>query len=61
MAETDQVVILGLTKTLTDTYVDEFKLEDRDPEFLYKYDHQGLLKLRTKSKLRLQMGLKVTL
>lgn len=44
MADSDQAIIIELTKSLSEKYVDEYKLEDRDPEFLYKYYNQGLLK-----------------
>jgi hypothetical protein len=44
MTESDQTIIIELTKALSDKYVEEYKLEDRDPEFLYKYSNQGLLK-----------------
>lgn len=44
MAENDQANIIELITALSNKHVEEYKLEDRDPEFLYRYDAQGLLK-----------------
>ncbi|SFI79655.1 Kiwa anti-phage protein KwaB-like domain-containing protein [Brevibacillus centrosporus] len=44
MAESDINIINNLFKELSAKYVEDYKLEDRDSEFLYKYNTQGLLK-----------------
>lgn len=43
MAENDKEIIFKVIKSMCDKYVDEYKIEDRDSEFIYKYDIEGLL------------------
>ncbi|MFK2825150.1 hypothetical protein QYG89_05555 [Bacillus sp. B190/17] len=43
VAEDDQEEIIRKISELTERYVEDFKTEDRDPEFLYKYNTAGLL------------------
>lgn len=43
MAESDQGNIIELIKSLSNKYVDEYKLEDRDPKYIYKYNIEGLI------------------
>lgn len=43
MPESDRIAIINELKSLCDMYVEEYKLEDRDPEFIYKYNIEGLL------------------
>ncbi|MEY8739183.1 Kiwa anti-phage protein KwaB-like domain-containing protein [Paenibacillus tundrae] len=43
MSESDQNELINNFYDLSNIFVDEFKTEDRDPEFIYKYDTDGLL------------------
>jgi hypothetical protein len=56
MAESDQTIIVELLKALSNKYVEEYKLEDRDSGFLYKYNTQGLLKSSSRIQVALANG-----
>ncbi|TQR98220.1 Kiwa anti-phage protein KwaB-like domain-containing protein [Paenibacillus ottowii] len=43
MASNDQINIINNIKHIKEQYVEEYKSEDRDPEFIYKYNIAGLL------------------
>lgn len=43
MADIDQIDLIKNLRAHFETYVDEFKTEDRDPEFIYRYNIAGLL------------------
>jgi hypothetical protein len=44
MAKSDQDIITEFIQSLGNQYVDEYKLEDRDPDYIYKFKREGLLK-----------------
>ncbi|GAA3403261.1 Kiwa anti-phage protein KwaB-like domain-containing protein [Paenibacillus hodogayensis] len=44
MAKSDQDIITELIHSLGDQYVDEYRLEDRDPDYIYGYKSEGLIR-----------------